>query len=267
MRLMYFFDKHLKPHMMKGKRYCKPSSTGVYEAGISCIRQHDVNLWFYTKDGDTIAIDAGHLDFPSVETSFSEIGVDPLKIEHVLITHADVDHCGGIDALAKTYIYPNAKVYLGEEEELYLTGATYRIKKFGLKIKNCVKLRSGYQKLEDGVVLALGNIKVQALHIPGHTLGHMCYIVDDKVLFSGDCLAVCDEGGYSFFEFFNQDTELNKKSLIRLRDIVMKSDVQYVCTGHSGLRTDMEKLFKHIELSAGSDNKPFDKSAPYDIRD
>lgn len=33
MRLMYFFDKHLKPRMMKGKRYCKPSRRAKNEYG------------------------------------------------------------------------------------------------------------------------------------------------------------------------------------------------------------------------------------------
>ena len=35
---------------MKDKKYCNPAETGKYECGISCIRQNDVNLWFYTKN-------------------------------------------------------------------------------------------------------------------------------------------------------------------------------------------------------------------------
>ena len=63
MKLLYFFDNKIKKYMIRGKRCCNPSETGKYEYGISCIRQNDVNIWFYTKNGVTIAIDAGHLNF------------------------------------------------------------------------------------------------------------------------------------------------------------------------------------------------------------
>ncbi|MCR5431728.1 MAG: MBL fold metallo-hydrolase [Lachnospiraceae bacterium] len=82
-----------------------------------------------------------------------KIGIDPEKIENVLLTHSDVDHCGGV--------------------------------------------------------------KVEVIDVPGHTIGHICYIVDDKILFSGDCLAVNAQGGYSLFDFFTQNPTLNKKSLIQ----------------------------------------------------
>lgn len=97
MKLMYFFDEKVKRYMLRGKKYCNPAETGRYECGISCIRQNDVNLWFYSKNGTTIAFDTGHLNFPGMEKAFKKIGVTPEEIKHVFVTHADVDHCGGID--------------------------------------------------------------------------------------------------------------------------------------------------------------------------
>lgn len=266
MGLIYFFDDKIKPHIMKGKRYCNPANTGIFYEGISCIRENDVNLWFYTKGKITIAIDAGHLNFPNMEDRFKKIGINPAEIKHLFITHADVDHCGGIDVIGNN-IFPNAKVYIGKKEEAYLKGQIHRMIKLGFKINNCVKLHEGYIKLNDMDVINVGDIEIQAIHVPGHTLGHMCYIVDNKVLFSGDCLAINDDGGYSFFDFFTQYPDMNKKSLLKLKKIVENSSVKYVCTGHSGIRTDMSKIFKHIDQSASfSKNKPFDPKAPWDIR-
>ena len=139
MKLLYFFDDKIKRYMLKGKKYCNPTETGNYECGISCIRQNDVNLWFYTKNGVTIAIDAGHLNFKEVEKSFKKIDINPKEIRHLFITHADVDHCGGIDVCG-TNIFPNAKVYLGKEEKAYLNGTTHRMIKLGVKLKNCVQV-------------------------------------------------------------------------------------------------------------------------------
>lgn len=85
MKFMYFFDDKIKRHIMKGKKYCNPAETGNYECGISCIRQGDVNLWFYTKNGVTIAVDSGHLNYRGVENSFQQIGINPEEIKHVFI--------------------------------------------------------------------------------------------------------------------------------------------------------------------------------------
>lgn len=268
MKLMYYFDNIIKPLLLKGTYYCNPSPTGRLTDNISCIREGDVNIWFYQNEDDIIAVDAGHLNYRGVDLAARNIGIDLAAVKYLFITHADVDHCGGIDRNGIN-LFPNATVYIGEKEEAYLNKSMHRMTKFGVRIYNCVELSDGYQKLGDSDVVQAGNIEVRAINIPGHTDGHMCYIVDNKVLFSGDCLAVNDTGGYSFFDFFTQFPDENKKSLIRLKDIVEKSDVKYVCTGHSGFRKDMSRLFAHIDKSAIFGKKhPFDTDGPYDfIRD
>lgn len=264
MKFMYFFDEKIKRYIMRGKKYCNPSNTGVYDCGVSCIRQADVNMWFYTKNGTTIAIDAGHLLHPDIERDFAKIGIDPLKIKHVLITHADVDHCGGLDTAGEN-IFPNAQLYLGEKEEDYLKQKIHRMTRFGVKIRNCVHLKPGYRLLKKDEYLEIDGIKIQSIHIPGHTVGHTCYLLDDKVLFSGDCLAINERGGYSFFDFFTQYPDMNKKSLKKLKEWMEKSKAQYICTGHSGIRPYNESTFSHIDESAYFSKKsPFDPSAPYD---
>lgn len=267
MKFMYFFDDKIKRHIMKGKKYCNPAETGNYECGISCIRQGDVNLWFYTKNGVTIAVDSGHLNYRGGENSFQQIGINPEEIKHVFITHADVDHCGGIDT-SGTNIYPNAQVYLGKAESAYLTGSIHRMTKLGVKIKNCVRIKEGYYAIDNNEKFDIGGIKIQSIPTPGHTLGHTCYIVDDKILFTGDCLAINEKGGYSFFDFFTQYPDMNKKSLVKLKALIDNSQhiqLEYVCTGHSGIRKYSSVIFAHIDESAQfSKRKPFDDKAPYD---
>ncbi len=265
MKFMYFFDNKLKRFTMYGKRMLHPLETGKYEAGISCVREHDVNIWFYTKGKTTIAIDAGHLDFKGVDNELRKIDIDPNKIKNVILTHSDVDHCGGVDKCAKNYLFPNANVYIGKGEKVYFNGAV-RMVKMGIALKNPVRLRDGYKTVSDGDILYFDDIKVQVLEITGHTRGHVCYVVDDRILFSGDCLAINQNGGYSLFDFFTQNPELNKKSLHRLKDSIEKLPIEYVCTGHSGMHKMSEKIFAHIDESAKSTRKnPFDPTAPKSI--
>lgn len=243
-----------------------PAETGSYQNGIRAVRQDDVNIWFYTKGGQTIALDSGHLDFKGAKDAVKSIGIDPDSVSHVLLTHSDVDHCGGVDRTAKHKLFPNAQLYLGKGEEVYFDGNFCRMIKAGIPLMNLVRL-DNYKTVRDGDVLYCGDIKVQVIEVPGHTAGHVCYIVDDKVLFSGDCLAVNALGGYSLFDFFTQNPTLNKKSLIRLKELIEDSSVEVVCTGHSGIWDYSPKIFAHIDESAKSSVRhPFDPTASKSIR-
>ena len=114
MGTIYFFDKHVKKHLMKGTRAVNPSNSGIFYGGISCIREEDVNLWFYTKEGMTIAFDSGHRNFPNVKREVENIGINAMYIEYVFITHVDVDHGGGITKYGNN-ILPNSQVFIGKD--------------------------------------------------------------------------------------------------------------------------------------------------------
>lgn len=265
MKLIYFFDDKIKPFMVKGKKYANPTETKRITEEVSCIREYDVNFWFYTKENITIAFDSGHLNYKNVEKEFDKIGICNGKINHVFLTRVDVDHAGGLDVYGNN-IFPNAQIYLGAQEEQYLTKQIHRFMRLGFKINNCVELSGNYQLLEDMQVVEIEGIKIQAIHIPGHTLGHVCYIIDDRILISGDCLAVNKNGGYSFFDFFTQYPEMNKQSLGKLKSIVEKLPIELICTGHSGYYRESEKLFRHMNESARFSKKaPFDSEGPIDL--
>lgn len=48
-------------------------------------------------------------------------------------------------------------------------------------------------RLDDSDILAIGNMRVQALHTPGHTADSMCLLVEDR-LFTGDTLLIGGTG-------------------------------------------------------------------------
>ena len=45
--------------------------------------------------------------------------------------------------------------------------------------------------------------------VPGHTLGHPCYLIDETMLFTGDSIALNIEGSWCFFDIFNYDSRRN----------------------------------------------------------
>lgn len=260
MKLLYFFDDKVKPITMRGKYYCKPEETGVLQAGISAIREYDVNLWLYSKDGKTIAFDSGHINFRKIDEAFQKINVRPEDVKHLFLTHLDTDHAGGIDVSGRN-IYPNAMVYMGENEKKYMTR---EVRRKGI-FYNCVKIQDGWIPIAIRQIFNVDGIKVEAIPTPGHTVGHTVYVVDDSILITGDSLAINENGGYAFFDFFTQDSAKNKESLKNLKNILKGRKLDYVCTGHSGMHRYCEKIFAHIDTSAEfGKHKPFHKDGYYD---
>jgi hydroxyacylglutathione hydrolase len=97
-----------------------------------------------------------------------------VRIEHVLETHNHADHVSGHGRLART---TGATVHIHE-----LAEAEYPHEAFG-----------------DGWVLELGEVRIEALHTPGHRPEHTAFLLSDagrgeapSALLSGDSLFVGD---------------------------------------------------------------------------
>lgn len=245
MRLLYFFDEKIKPLTMCGKYYCKPEETGVLQEGISCIREYDVNFWFYSKDGKTLAFDSGHLNYKGIDEEFKKIDIMPEDIKHLFLTHLDTDHAGGIDKSGRN-IFPNAKVYMGEEENKYMMR---EIRRKGFFF-NCVQIAEGWIPIKGNTTFEVEGIKVEAIPVPGHTIGHTVYIVDDKIMISGDCLAINEDGGYAFFLIFSHKIQAEIKSLYANLSVNWRGVSCYMFVQVTAAFMLIQKKFLHILTKA-----------------
>ena len=89
-----------------------------------------------------------------------------LKLDYILNTHHHFDHIGGNIELKKLY---NAEV-------LGFINDKHRIPGIDILLK-------------DNEKWVFGNSQVKILHIPGHTLGHICFFFEtEKIAFTGDTL-------------------------------------------------------------------------------
>ena len=89
-----------------------------------------------------------------------------LELNYIFNTHHHFDHIGGNLELKKLY---NSKI-------VGFSGDKHRIP--GIDIT-----------LDDNEKWIFGNSSVKILHIPGHTLGHICFFFEkEKIAFTGDTL-------------------------------------------------------------------------------
>ena len=121
--------------MFRGKEIFKPLNTGTIDERVSCIREYVANIYFYTKDGYTIMIDAGY-NYDKLAEKMRWIDIRPESINEILITHQDTDHVGAIEVDSQG-LFKKAKIYVGRVENDYLEGRVRRKVYWGLYKLKC----------------------------------------------------------------------------------------------------------------------------------
>ena len=250
--------------MFRGRAIFKPLNTGRIDERVACVREWVANIFFYTKNGVTIMIDAGS-NYARLQEKMQWLDIDPASIDHILITHQDTDHVGALEEDSER-LFQNATVYIGEIENRYLTGETRRRVIHGLYKLPLVKMDNPKVLLRDGEVFHIGDIKIECILVPGHTWGHMVYLIDDEYLFTGDTIWFGADGGYSFISTLAEDNKLALRSLERLeKNIRAREGRIAVITGHTGWTDDLDFVFAHrAEICKPFTKRYTDPDAPYD---
>jgi hydroxyacylglutathione hydrolase len=174
---------------------------------------------YLVLDERPILVDAGMMAGPTLKNIKKYI--DPEKIEMIVLTHCHHDHSGAAPALKEE---TGAKLLLSEKEMGCvgddLTTVAYL---FGQQAPE-YKLDG---VLKDGMVLDLGQWKLEVLETPGHSEGSIClYERSEKVLFSGD--TVFPDGNIGRTDMYGGDTVKLIKSVERLTQL----DVETMYPGH-----------------------------------
>jgi glyoxylase-like metal-dependent hydrolase (beta-lactamase superfamily II) len=128
------------------------------------------NTWLVgdAPGSHAVLVDSGGPPGPIVEVLERE----RLTLTHVLCTHHHHDHVANNDLYRSRF----GAVVCGHERERDLFGHLDRT-------------------LADGEILETGELRVLALHIPGHTLGQLAFVVNDERVFTGDTLFRGSVGG------------------------------------------------------------------------
>lgn len=151
-------------------------------------------------EGDELTlIDAGlQMDANRIINEINRIGAPPLKLQQILITHADGDHYGGVKLILKKH--PGTNVRSSDVESRAISiGTSSRT----IQARGCLgiifRLGSSLFRSEPtpctgdlvpGMELPiLGGLRV--LDSSGHTPGHLSfYLSKQRILFAGDSILV-----------------------------------------------------------------------------
>ena len=88
---------------------------GVHQIAID-YKGRPLQLYLLRFGGESLLMDCGEAANPGKDILpyFAKIGMKPSELTHVMLTHPDVDHTGGLHALAEAC--PHAKFYCGTDD-------------------------------------------------------------------------------------------------------------------------------------------------------
>ena len=258
------FQKKAMSRMYRGKEIFKPLNTGWIDEHVACVREWVANIFFYRKGDAIIMLDAGY-NYDRLAEKMGWLGIDPASIRHILITHQDTDHVGAVEADSPG-LFRDATLYVGEVENRYLTGEVRRKVVYHLYKLPQVIIHNKKVLLRDGEVLDIDGIRIECFLVPGHTWGHMVYLIDDHYLFTGDTIWFGADGGYSFISGLAEDNRLAVASLAALEEKLRARGLRPMfLTGHTGWTDNFAFAFAHkTELCSPFKKRVHDPSAPYD---
>lgn len=168
---------------------------------------------YLVNSGEPSLIDVGLKSRKSYETFIRELSslhLAPKDIEKVVVTHAHVDHFGLIRKLQESsscdvYVHAEDFQFVSDYEGAYLRRLDYFggiLRDSGTPQKILDDLQSAYlflrdvgdtpdncKRINDGDMIRMGNVKLDVVHTPGHTIGEITLVWEEKgILFCGDHL-------------------------------------------------------------------------------
>jgi hydroxyacylglutathione hydrolase len=163
------------------------------------------NCWAVSADGsdEAVVIDPGFEPAAVVEM----VARAGRRLAAVLATHGHADHISAVPQVAD-----GIPLFIHEADELALTdqGA------WGAGMPLNADLRPDeVRTVTDGDVLEFAGFRIEVLHTPGHTPGHVCYRTDGFV-FSGDLVF---RGTIGRHDFPNSDGAAMRRSLLRFLEL------------------------------------------------
>jgi glyoxylase-like metal-dependent hydrolase (beta-lactamase superfamily II)/rhodanese-related sulfurtransferase len=121
------------------------------------------------SNGKALVIDPLRHTHPYLELAKSK----SFEIESVVDTHGHADHISGGTALASA------------------SGASYSLHPYdAIHPMDVLPATISYDPIRDGQIFNVGRVELEAMHIPGHTLGLIALRLDDRYLFTADSIFI-----------------------------------------------------------------------------
>jgi hydroxyacylglutathione hydrolase len=162
----------------------------IIEQLIVTAFQQNTRIVGCEETGRAICIDPGD-DAPRIVEALER---HELELQAIALTHAHMDHVGGVAALKR--LRPAARIILHPEDEPLYRELPTQPSLLGIPPSRWAALGFQYEEpppideyWTDGHTYAVGKLNFKIIHCPGHTPGHVVlFEPQERKVFVGDCL-------------------------------------------------------------------------------
>jgi len=188
------------------------------------IRNVMVNFYVLRDSDGLYLIDCGFIGGKKLLlTSLQECGWDKEPILGIILTHGHLDHILNVSSISQDYgawiIAPelDSPFYEGKASYSGIAKITGTLEAVGKRLLNFTPF-TPTRLINDGEKLDLWH-GLEAIHLPGHTSGHMGYYCNKlQLLFSGDLFASYQHVSHLPPPFFNEKNNLITDSISKTRE-------------------------------------------------
>jgi len=91
--------------------------------------------------------------------------------------------------------------------------------------------------------IEIDGVLIQGILTPGHTPGSMCFLVNERYLFTGDTMSIRRNGRAArMLHLFDMDNNQARESISKIATI----QAQYIFTSHHGYSDNLDFVFENI---------------------
>jgi len=210
----------------------------------------EIATYLVPHSGGVVLVDPGpESTIPTLIAGMNLLGVTEKDVTHVLLTHIHFDHAGAAGWFAQKgaqiFVHPIGAPHLLNPERLVASASRLYGTKMDRLWGEMKPVRpENLTEVKDGLEIFAGDLRIIALHTPGHAEHHISYIYND-VIFSGDV------GGLRFghhtyvrLPFVPPETNLEKwrASLGKMKE----AGCGYIAPTHFGIFNDARE---HIDVA------------------
>lgn len=161
----------------------------IEQITVTAFQQH-TRVLGCEKTRRAICIDPGD----DSETIVAAIDKHGLELQAIAVTHAHLDHIGGVTSLKK--LKPAAQIMIHKADEFIYEALPEQAAWIGIPRNQWASFGMDFEAppkvdgyWEDGQSYQVGELEFKIIHCPGHTPGHVVlFEVNERRVFVGDVL-------------------------------------------------------------------------------